>query len=196
MPNFKMSERGSASMLPAAVDDYVPEDHLACFIVDIVDRLNLTAISGRCCGRGKAAYHPSLMVALLFYSYASGVFLSRKIEEACRDRLSFRLVTGNLVVDRDTIASFRKRFAAELGGIFFDILQLASEAGYLKLGSVSLDGTKITADTSKHKALSYGHVLKLERQLRAEVEELLQLAADREGQDCSRRVRPLRLPRS
>ena len=124
------------------------------------------------------------MVALLFYSYASGVFTSRKIEEAFRDRLSFRLhVTGNLVPDHDTIASFRKRFGPLLDGVFFQILQLAREAGCLKLDRVSLDGTRIKADASRHKALSHAHAERLERQLRAEVETLMRLAAEREEEE-------------
>ena len=183
MPNFKESERGLTSLLPASVDDYVPEDHLACYIVDIVDSLDLTALADSYSGRGKAAYHPSVMVALLFYSYASGVFSSRKIEEACRDRLSFRFVTGNLVPDHDTVASFRRRFGPLLEGIFLQILQLAGEAGYLKLGRVSLDGTKVKADASRHRALSHAYAERLERQLRAEVEELMRLAAEKEGEE-------------
>ena len=183
MPNFKESQRGLTSLLPASVDDYVPEDHLACYIVDIVDSLDLTALADSYSGRGKAAHHPSVMVALLFYAYASGVFSSRKIEEACRDRLSFRFVTGNLVPDHDTIASFRKRFGPVLEEIFLQILRLAREAGYLKLGRVSLDGTKVKADASRHKALSHAHAEQLERQLRAEVEELMRMAAEREDED-------------
>ena len=186
MPKFKESQRGLTSLLPASVDDYVPEDHLACFIVDIVDKLDLTALAAGYSGRGKAAYHPSVMVALLFYSYASGVFTSRRIEEACRDRLSFRHVTGNLVPDHDTIASFRKRFGPLLDGIFLQILQLAREAGFLRLGRVSLDGTKIRADASRHKALSHGYAERLERQLRAEVETLMRLAAEREAEEEGR----------
>ena len=183
MPNFKESQRGLTSLLPASVDDYVPEDHLACFIVDIVDSLDLTALADSYSGRGKAAYHPSVMVALLFQSCASGVFSSRKIEEACRDRLSFRFVTGNLVPDHDTVASFRRRFGPLLEGIFLQILQLAGEAGYLKLGRVSLDGTKVKADASRHRALSHAYAERLERQLRAEVEELMRLAAEKEVEE-------------
>ena len=110
MPNFKESQRGTASLLPASVGDCLSENHLACYVVGIVDSLDLTALAAGYSGCGKAAYHPSVMVAPLFQSCASGVYSSRKIEGACRDRLSFRFAAGNLVPDRDTVAGFRRRF--------------------------------------------------------------------------------------
>ena len=130
-----------------------------------------------------AAYHPSVMVALLFNSCASVVFSSR-------DRLSFRYVIGNLVPDHDTIAGFRKRFGPLLDGVFFQILQLAREAGCLKLGRISLDGTRIKADASRHKALGHAHAERLEHQLRAEVEALMKLATEREGEEEGRPTSP------
>ena len=123
------------------------------------------------------------MVALLFNSCASVVFSSR-------DRLSFRCVIGNLVPDHDTIAGFRKRFGPLLDGVFFQILQLAREAGCLKLGRISLDGTRIKADASRHKALGHAHAERLEHQLRAEVEALMKLATEREGEEEGRPTSP------
>ena len=133
---------------------------------------------------GKQAYHPAMLVALLFYGYATGVFSSRKLEQATYDSVAFRYITGDEHPDHDTIANFRKRFLAELQGLFKQILVLAKTLGTLRLGRVSLDGTKVQGNASKHKAMSWGHATKLERQLEGEVEKLLELAerADAEGE--------------
>ncbi len=159
---FQVVDRDVQFLLPPTVSDYVPADHLARFIVDTVATLDLSAIKSAYAGRGKAAYHPVVMVALLFYAYATGVFSSRRIEEACRDRLSFQFVTNGRVPDHDTIAYFRQRFGGELQALFVQILAVAVEVGALKLGRVSLDGTKIRANASKHKALSWQHAMRIE----------------------------------
>ena len=111
---------------------------------------------------GKRAYHPAMLVALLFYGYATGVFSSRKLEQATYDSVAFRYITGDEHPDHDTIASFRKRFLDELQGLFKQILVLAAALGTLRLGRVSLDGTKVQGNASKHKAMSWGHANKLE----------------------------------
>ena len=125
-----------------------------------------------------------MLVALLFYGYATGVFSSRKLEQATYDSVAFRYLSGDEHPDHDTIANFRKRFLAELEGLFKQILVLAKTMGVLRLGRVSLDGTKMQGNASKHKAMSWGHATKLERQLEGEVEKLLELAqrADEEGE--------------
>jgi hypothetical protein len=132
-------------------------------------------------GRGWDAFHPAMMVALLFYGYASGVFSSRKLERATYDSVAFRYVAANRHPDHDTIAHFRKRFLRELSALFVQILQVAQQTGVLKVGQVSLDGTKLHANASRHSALSWEHACKIEVQLQAEVEKLLRLAeaADR-----------------
>jgi transposase len=160
----------------------VPENHLARFVVDIVSRLDLSPIKNAYAGRGSDAYSPSIMVALLFYAYATGVFSSRKIERASYDSVAFRYIAVNTHPDHDTIASFRRRFINELKALFVQILLIAHEMGVLKLGSVSLDGTKIKANASKHHALSWGYARKLEKQLKGEIKDLLRKAkeADKE----------------
>ena len=155
----------------------MPDDHLARFVVDIVDRLDLGALERQYGGGGKDPYHPSLLLGLLFYGYATGVFSSRKLERATYDSVAFRFIAANAHPDHDTIASFRKRFLEELQGLFVQVLLIARETGLLKLGNVSLDGTKVRANASKHKALSWGHAKRLEEQLRGEVAELLDRAA-------------------
>jgi transposase len=162
--------------MPPSLDDWVPEDHLARFVVDIVSRLDLSAIRNSYAGRGSDAYPPAMMTALLFYAYATGLFSSRKIEKATYDSVAFRYVAVNTHPDHDTIAGFRRRFLKELKALFTQILLLAHEMGLVKLGAVSLDGTKIKANASKHHALSWEHACKLEKQLKGEIEELLRKA--------------------
>ena len=131
-----------------------------------------------------------MMVALLFYGYATGVFSSRKLEQATYDSVAFRYITGDEHPDHDTIANFRKRFLGELEGLFKQVLEMAAELaskvspGPLRLGRVSLDGTKMQGNASKHKAMSWGHANKLEQQLEGEVKKLLELAqqADQEAE--------------
>jgi transposase len=176
--NFKPLDRNTPYLLPPSIQDYLPEDHLACFIVEIVEQLNLSAFTSVYSGKGKKPYHPAMLITLLFYGYSTGTFSSRKLEKATHDSIAYRYICANTHPDHDTIAAFRKRFLKELGGLFVDILLIAETMGLLKLGTVSLDGTKIKANASKHKALSWAHANKLEEQLNTEVEELLRKAED------------------
>ena len=163
--------------LPPSIQEWLPEQHLARFVVEIVEQLELSEITGRYAGSGgQRAYHPAMLVALLFYGYATGVFSSRKLEQATYDSVAFRYITGGEHPDHDTIANFRKRFLDELQGLFKQILVLAQALGVLRMGRVSLDGTKVQGNASKHKAMSWGHATKLERQLEGEVQTLLGLA--------------------
>ena len=180
---FRQVDRKTLFLLPPSMDDWLPEGHLARFIVDIVEQLDLTAIKANYAGRGSKAHHPAMLLALLFYGYATGVFSSRKLERATYDSVAFRYITANEHPDHDTIAHFRKRFLAELTPCFVQILLIAQKMGLLKLGKVSLDGTKIKANASKHKALSWKYACKLEAQLKAEVEDLLRQAEEADRAD-------------
>lgn len=171
-------DRDTPYIFPPCVQDYLAEDHLARFVVDIVEKLDLNKLSSVYAGKGSRPYHPALLVALLFYGYATGVFSSRKLEKASYDSIAFRYICANTNPDHDTIASFRKRFLKELESLFVDILLVAEAMGLVKLGSVSLDGTKIKANASKHKALSWEYANKLEEQLKDEVKQLLLLAEE------------------
>lgn len=175
-PRFKNTDRDTLFLMPPSIDDWIPEDHLARFVVDVVSRLDLSAIRNSYAGRGSDAYPPAMMTALLFYAYATGVFSSRKIEEATYDSVAFRYIAVNTHPDHDTIAAFRRRFLKELKALFTQILLVAHEMGFIKIGSVSLDGTKIKANASKHHALSWEYACKLEKQLKAEIKALLQKA--------------------
>lgn len=180
---FRQVDRETLFLLPPSMDDWLPEGHLARFIVEIVAQLDLTSIKAAYAGRGSKAHHPEMLLALLFYGYATGVFSSRKLERATYDSVAFRYIAANDHPDHDTIATFRKRFLPELNPLFVQILLVAQTMGVLKLGKVSLDGTKIKANASKSRALSWKYACKLEAQLKAEVEDLLRQAEEADRSD-------------
>ncbi len=180
---FKAINRDTAYLLPPSLQDWLPENHLARFVVDIVEQLNLSQLKKQYSGAGKQPYHSALVLALLFYGYATGVFSSRKLEQATYDSVAFRFITGDTHPDHDTIANFRKRFLPEVESLFIQLLVVAKVMGLLKLGHVSLDGTKIKANASKHKAMSWGYANKLEEQLQREVQELLKRAEQADAED-------------
>jgi transposase len=180
---FAQVDRETLYLLPPSIQDWLPEKHLARFVVDIVEQIDLRPLKASYSGRGSQPYNPEMMVALLFYGYATGVFSSRVLERSTYDSVAFRYITANSHPDHDTIATFRKRFLPQLTEIFVEILTIAGQMKVFKLGKVSIDGTKIEANASKHKALSYGHACKLEKQLEAEVAELLQKAESADNAD-------------
>jgi transposase len=173
MANFRPSDRLTSFLLPPSVDEWLPERHLARFIVEVIENLDLTTMSKSYRGTGSASYHPAPLLGLLVYGYATGVFSSRKLERATYDSVAFRFIAANDHPDHDTIATFRRRFLKEIEALFVKVLLLAREMGVLKLGTVALDGTKIHANASRHRALSYEHAGKIEAQLKEEVAELL-----------------------
>ena len=183
MSKFVQIDRDTAYLLPPSVQEWLPEGHLARFIVETVDQLDLRELDREYAGRGVAAFPPAMLLALLFYGYATGEFSSRRIERATYDSVAFRFIAANTHPDHDTIAAFRKRFLPQLKGLFVQILQVARALKLLKVGNVSLDGTKVKANASKHRALSYGHANRIEAQLQAEVEQLLRMAEQADRRD-------------
>jgi transposase len=173
MSNFRPSDRETGFLMPPSVDEWLPEQHLARFVVEVVEGLDLRAMSQSYRGSGSASYHPAVLLSILVYGYATGVFSSRKLERATYDSVAFRFIAGNEHPDHDTIATFRRRFLKRIEALFVEVLKLAREMGLLKMGTVALDGTKIHANASRHSALSYEHAGKIEAQLKAEVTELL-----------------------
>jgi transposase len=173
MDNFRTIDRLTGFLLPPSVDEWLPEKHLARFVVEVVDGLDLRALSGSYRGSGSKSYHPRLLLGLLVYGYATGIFSSRKLERATYDSVAFRFIAANDHPDHDTIATFRRRFLKDIEKLFVDVLLLAREMGVLKLGTVGLDGTKIHANASRHSALSFERAGKIEAQLKAEVAELM-----------------------
>jgi transposase len=176
MSNFRQVDRGTGFLLPPSVDEWLPERHLARFVVEVIEQLDLSWLVKSYRGSGSASYHPSVLLGLLVYGYATGVFSSRKLERATYDSVAFRFIAANDHPDHDTIAAFRRRFLKQLETLFVGVLLLAREMGMLQLGTVALDGTKIHANASRHSALSYGHASQIEAQLKAEVAELMALA--------------------
>ena len=174
-------DRETLYLFPPSVQDWLPEGHLARFVVEIVDQLDLSSLKNAYAGTGSKPYNPEMLLGLLFYGYSTGVFASRKLERSTYDSVAFRFIAANTHPDHDTIATFRKRFRPQINALFAEILLIAHHMNVLKLGSVSLDGSKVKANASKHKALSYEHANKLEKQIQAEVAELLKKAeaADR-----------------
>ena len=173
MSHFRAIDRETGFLLPPSIDEWLPEKHLARFVVEVVDGLDLSAMVRSYRGSGSASYHPALLLGVLVYGYATGVFSSRKLERATYDSVAFRFITANEHPDHDTIATFRRRFLKEIEGLFVRVLELAREMGMLKLGTVALDGTKIHANASRHSALSYEHAGKIEEQLKSEVADLM-----------------------
>ena len=178
MSRFIAVDRDTAYLLPPSVNEWLPQNHLARFVVEVIDQLDLSELVRQYAGRGSHAYHPAMLLGLLVYGYATGVHSSRKIERACHDSVAFRFIAANTQPDHDSIATFRRRFLAQIEALFVQVLVLAREMKCLRLGNIALDGTKIAANASKHKALSWEHANKIEAQLREEVQQLLKLAED------------------
>ena len=183
-----------AMLFPPAIEDSVPKDHLAYFVRDTVrDSLDLSEIfEAYTEERGYPPYHPTMMTALLLYSYCQGIYSSRRIAKACVERLDFMAVTGLQKPDFRTISEFRKRHLRAIQGLFVQGLRLCQKAGLVRLGHVALDGSKVKANASKHKAMSYGRLKKAEVRLEAEVQGWLtqagvvDLREDRQwGAECS-----------
>src|ERR1700678_2517843 len=183
MSNFRAIDRKTGYLLPPSVDEWLPEKHLARFIVDVIDGLDLGRMSRAYRGTGSASYHPRTLLNILVYGYATGVFSSRKLERATWDSVAFRYIAGGEHPDHDTIATFRRRFLKDIEKLFVDVLRLAREMGVLKMGTIGLDGTKIHANASRHSALSYEHAGKIEAQLTAEVADLMAKAEAADATD-------------
>lgn len=166
-------------LLPPDMRSWLPEGHLALFVSDVVDALDLSKVyaayeTGD--DRGRAGYHPAMMMKLLVYGYCIGVRSSRKIERATYEEVSFRVLSGDQHPDHDSIATFRKQHLAVLGELFAQVLKLCQKAGLVKLGHVATDGTKMGANASKHKAMSYERMGEAEKKLEEEVKQLLEEA--------------------
>jgi transposase len=184
MSRFRPIDRTTDFLLPPSVQEWLPEAHLARYVAAVVENLDLSGIERAYAGRGSEAYHPAMLLSLLIYGYATGTFSSRKIERATYDSLAFRYLACNRHPDHDTLANFRRRFGNQFESAFVQVLLVAHENRFSSFGTVSLDGTKpvlsevegIHANASRHSALSYEHAVKLEAQLKTEVQELFALA--------------------
>ena len=175
-------------LLPAALREWLPDDHLAYFISDVVDQLDLSSITARYEGerRGGPPYHPRMMVKVLLYGYCIGVASSRRIAQRLHEDIAFRVLAANNTPDFRTISDFRKDHLGALAGLFLQVLAFCQRAGLVKLGHVALDGTKVRANASRHKAMSYRRMKEKEEQLAAEVAELLRRAQEVDDEEDRR----------
>ncbi len=176
---FRPYEVDQAFLMPVSMSEWLPEDHLCHFVSDVVDQLDLSAVMRRYAAeeRGYPPYHPRMMAKVLIYAYCIGVPSSRKIARRLREDIAFRVLAANNTPDFRTISDFRKDHLAALAGLFLQVLMLCQRAGLVKLGHVALDGTKMKANASKHKAMSYRRMKETEARLEAEVKALLEEAA-------------------
>jgi len=193
---FRNYEPDQSFLFPQSPREWLPADHLAFFVMDVVASLDLKPIlrhydvkpvldeQGQSAGervtsgRGQPAYDPRMMTALLVYAYATGTPSSRQIEKKCLEDVAFRVVSANQKPDHSTMAEFRKVHLKALAGLFLQVLKLCQKTGLVKLGHVALDGTKVKANASKHKAMSYGRMVKREEELQQEIAELLKQAEE------------------
>jgi transposase len=183
--DFRPWKIDEAQLLPPSVQDYVPKDHLSRLVVALVrEELDLSAIAGSYRSvLGQPPFDPRMMTALLLHGYASGIYSSRRIAKAAQERADFMMIVAGDPPDFRTISEFRKRHLKALAGLFVQVLKLAEKAGLVKLGHVALDGTKIKANASKHKAMSYEHMKKREAELQAEVDRWLEAAAAADAEE-------------
>jgi transposase len=203
--SFRSDDLNQSLLLPPSLHDWLPENHLARFMVDVVETLDLSAIhasyeSGD--GRGQSAYAPAMMARVLLYGYATGTYSSRKIQARTFDDVAFRFLSADEHPDHSTLAEFRKRHLQALAGLFTQALQLCQKAGLVKLGHVAIDGTKLQANASKHKAMSYGRMGEAEKKLKDEIDALLKRAEAEDaaedakyGKGCSGEDLPAELAR-
>jgi len=182
---FRDWDVNQSLMFPPSVRDFVPEGHLAHFVRDtVVENLDLSAILDAYTEeRGFPPYDPAMMTALLLYAYCQGVYASRRIAKACEERVDFMAVTALQRPDFRTVSDFRKRHLEALKGLFVQVLQLCRSAGLVKLGHVALDGTKLRANASKHKAMSYGRMASEEKRLKEIVRGWLEKAEQLDRED-------------
>jgi len=176
--NYLPYEPQQMMLLPESLQEWLPEGHLAHFISDAIDGLDLGAFHARYDKDGprNQPFHPAMMVKVLVYGYATGVFSSRKIARKLHEDVAFRVLAARNFPAHRTIRDFRALHLKELSDLFVQIVRLAREMGLVKLGTIAVDGTKVKANASRHKAMSYGHMLKAEAELKAQIEALLNRA--------------------
>jgi transposase len=186
MTRFRTYNQDQLFLLPPSLKDWLKENHVASFISDVVDTLDLSEILKEYDHkdqRGYPAYHPAMMLKILVYGYSRGIYSSRKIAAACEDDVSFRVLSSNQMPDHDSITRFRRKHLKEFKNLFLQVLKLAEAAGLVKLGHVALDGSKIKANASKNKAMSYGRMVETEKRLKQEIADLTKIADQTDAQE-------------
>ncbi len=192
--DFRPYKPDQGLLLPPSLRDWLPEDHLSLFISDAIDAMDLSAFEARyeSEGPGQLAFDPRMMVKVLVYAYATGTFSSRKIAAKLHEDVAFRVLAADNFPSHRTISDFRQRHVGEFRDLFVQVVQLAREVGLVKLGTVAVDGSKVKANASKHKAMSYGRMQQEEKRLRKEIRELVSKASRRDAQEDKRYGRDAR----
>jgi len=172
---FRPWDPDQVFLFPPAPRDWLPENHLVYFLLDVVPQMDLQPVLKpyQAEQRGQPPYHPTMLVTLLLYGYATGTFSSRRLMARCETDVAYRVIVGEDIPDFRTISDFRKRHLTALEGLFVDVLKLCAKAGLVKVGRIALDGSKVKANASRHKAMSYDYLLKEEQRLQREVADLL-----------------------
>src|SRR6202522_314699 len=186
---FRVCSHDQPLLLPPSLQDWLPESHLARFVADVMNELDLSSIHAsyeRSDGRGLSAYHPVLMARLLLYGYCIGITSSRKIEQATYDNVAFRYLSSDQHPDHDTLAAFRQQHVEALAALFVQALRLCQKAGLVKLGNVSIDGTKMKANASTRRSVRYQRITEREQHWRTEVERLLKQAQQTDQEEDQR----------
>ena len=173
---FRAYDQQQSFLLPPSLSEFLDEDHPAHAINDIVERLDLSRLESRYGHMGQPAYHPRMMMKVILYGFTVGIFSSRKLQRACQENLAFKYLAGMETPAFKTFIEFRRRHRSDMKAVFAQTVKVAQELGLARLGGVALDGCRIDADTSKHKAMSYGRMKEEDRRLRAEIEEMLKRA--------------------
>ena len=176
-------------LMPPSMKEWLKEDHPVWFILDVVSELDISPVEKaiqRKDARGQRPYDPRMMVALLVYAYCTGVYSSRRMERACQENVAFRVITGNRQPYFTTINEFRRVHRKHFEGLFVEVLKLCREAGLVKLRHVAVDGTKVKANASRHKAMSYKRLVAEEKRLRKEVRRMLAEAEAADGAEDAR----------
>ncbi len=173
---YRPYDQSQPFLLPPSLQDFVNEDHPSDMINDLVDQLDMSVLEARYGSLGQPAYHPRLMLKVILYGFTVGIFSSRKLQRACQENLAFKYLAGMETPVFRTFIEFRQRHREDMQEVFLQTAQLARELGLARLGAVALDGSKVEANTSKHKAMSYGRMQEEEAKLKAEIEKLLETA--------------------
>jgi transposase len=172
-PSYVKYEPEQILMLPPALQDWLPKKHLAYFVSDAIDGMDLSRFHARYVAGGprNQPFHPAMMLKVLVYGYAVGVFSSRKLARRLQEDVAFRILSANSFPAHRTLSDFRVLHLEEMKSVFVQVIQMAQECGLVKFGSLAIDGTKMKANASRHKAMSYGHMVRIESELRAEESE-------------------------
>jgi transposase len=166
---FRPYDQSQQYLLPPRLQDFVDESHPAHVVNYLVDQLDISVLETRYGNLGQPAYHPRLMLKVILYGFTVGIFSSRKLQRACQENLDFKYLSGMETPVFRTFIEFRQRHLEDMNGVFVQTAQLARELGLVRLSAVALDGSKVEADTSKHKAMSYGRMQEEKAKLKAEM---------------------------